>query len=251
MAFDLKKAMGAGMDGIDQSVLGLPFLNIIQKGSPEFDDSSPKHSEKQIVGCKPGDIFAAQGRKVLPQPISVIPVATASLYTEWKPRALGGGFVGNQPLSITGNRGYRKGAANTPDSNKEWLGENELKFTVYFSVLYLDGTEWKKGLLSFTSTQLKRARKWSRDIASIRYADTPDQQPPIFTAQWKLETENDSNDKGGWKAWKITFDKMLSPETDSALMEKAFTEYGIEAPRLNAGAPAATPALTEGADVPY
>lgn len=251
MAFDLKKAVGMGTEGIDQSVLGMPLLNIVQKGSPEVDDTHPKHAEKRIADAKVGDIFTSQGRKVLPQPVIVIPIATASLYTEWKPRTKGGGFVGNQPLSVVGARNYRKGAANTPDANKEWLGENELKFTVYMSLMYRDGNEWKKGLISFSSTQLKRARKWSRDILSLRYPDLPDLQPPIFAAQWKLETENDSNDKGGWKAWKITLDRLLSPENDAQLMEQAFTEHGVEQPRLTAGAPAPAALPEADKDVPY
>ncbi len=254
MAFDLKKALGAGIEGIDQSVQGMPLLNIVQKGSPEFDETHKEYAEKRIPDCKVGDIFASRGRKILPQPVLVIPIATASIYTEWKPKSGGskGGFVGNQPLSIVGSRNYRKGAANTPDANKEWLGQNELKFTIYMSLLYKVGDTWEKGMIAFASTQLKRARKWSRDILSVRYPDMPDQQPPIFAAQWKLETENDSNDKGGWKAWKITLDRVLSPEADGQLMEQAFTEHGVEQPRLNAGAPAPA-ALPEGkdTDVPY
>jgi len=252
MAFDLKKAMGAGMDGIDQSTQTMPLLNIVQKGSPEFDETHREHAEKRIPDVKIGDIFASRGRKILPQPIIVIPLATTSIYTEWKPKTGGGkgGFVGNHPLSITGHKAYRKGMANTPDANKEWLGTNELKFTIYMSVLYKDGETWTKGIIAFASTQLKRARKWGREISSLRYPSMPDQQPPIFAAQWKLETENDSNDQGGWKAWKITFDRLLDPEGDGTLLEQAFTEHGVEQPRLAGAAPAALPEGNKD-DVPY
>lgn len=253
MAFDLKKAIGAGMAGIDQSTQGMPLLNIVQKGSPEFDETHRDYAEKHIADAKVGDIFASRGRKILSQPILVIPLATTSVYTEWKPKTGGGGggFVGTHPLTITGARGYRKGAANTPDANKEWLGQNELKFTIYMALLYKDGDKWEKGMIAFASTQLKRARKWGRDILSVRYKDMPDIEPPIFAAQWKLETENDGNEKGGWKAWKITLDRVLSPESDAELMEHAFTEHGIEQPRLTAAIPAT--ALPEGkdTDVPY
>lgn len=249
MSFDLKKALGVGTDTIDRSVLGQPFLQIVQKGSPEFDDSHPEHSNKKIVGAKPGDIFCTVDRRILPQPVTVVPVAQATYYTEWKPRTAGGGFLGNHPLTVTGSQRYRKGQAGTPDENKEWLGENELKFTITFVVMYLDGEKWKRGILTFNSTQLKHARKWAKQILGLRYEQFPDAEPPIFAARWKLSTENDSNDKGGWKAWKIELDRMLSPEGDAALMTEAFDMHAKEAPQLLSVS--AVKQLGGGEDVPY
>lgn len=248
--FDITKVLGAGTDTIDKGVLGMPFIQIIQSGSPETNRTHAKHEEKKIPGSQPGDIFFVPTRKVLTQPLCVIPLAFHTLYTEWKPRNQGGGIVGNQPLGVVTSRGYRKGAAGTPDQYKEWLGDNELKLTVLTSVQFLNGTEWVKGLISFNSTQLKPARLWQKHILNLRYPDMPDAQPPVFCAMWKLSTEPDSNDQGGWFGWSIVFDHMLDPVGEQALLESAFTGHQAEQIKLPS---TATPALTEGEskDVPY
>jgi hypothetical protein len=230
--FDIRKALGLGTEDIDPSVLGQPFLQIVQSGSPEIKKSHPKYAERSIPDAREGDIVSVQERKVLPQPLTVIPLAQNTLYTEWKPREQGGGFVGNVPLSITGHRSYRKGAANTPDANKEWFGEHELKLTVLFSVLYQDGSEWKKGLISMASTQLKVARRWAKALLSVRYPELPDALPPIFASKWLLSTGAEDNAKGDWMGWTVTQGDLLDLSTDSALLEQAFRQHTEEALRL-------------------
>ncbi len=236
--FDITKVLGAGTEGIDKGVLGMPFINIIQKGSPEFDETHKDHKEKKIDGAKPGSIVFAPERRLLTQPLAVIPLAMASLYTEWRPRTQGGGFIGNQPLSIVGSRNYRKGATNTPDQYKEWLGDNELKFTIYAVVRYFQGGEWKRGMFSFNATQLKPARIWSKQILNLRYPNMPDAVPPAFAAVWKFTTVPESNDKGGWYNWSITLDRMLDLNTEQKLLENLFAEYQTEQAKLPHTAPA-------------
>lgn len=237
--FNIASVLGLGTDGIDKGVLGMPFVQIVQKGSPEIDETHKDHTAKKIEGCRPGSIIFAPERKILPGPVSIIPLAVISHYTEWKPRAQGGGLVGIQPLSIVSSPQYRKGAANTPDSNKEWLGSNELKFTILAAVRFLMGTEWKRGLVSFSATGLKPARIWSKQILNLRYSGMPDAVPPIFAAIWKFSSTMESNDKGGWYGWKIELDRMLDPVADQVLLESTFTEYNSEQAKLPRSAPVA------------
>lgn len=230
--FDITKVLGAGTDTIDKGVLGLPFIQIVQKGSPEFDETHKDYAEKKIDGCKPGNVFFTPTRKLLATPLTVIPLAITSLYTEWKPRPQGGGFAGNQPLSVVGNRNYRKGAANTPEEHKEWLGDNELKFTIYAALKFLQGDEWVRGLISFNSTQLKPARIWQKQILNLRYPNLPDAVPPVFAAAWKFNSQPESNVKGGWYGWNIALDRMLDPQTDQKLLEEAFSDHREEQAKL-------------------
>lgn len=219
MAFDITKAAGLGTDTIDPSVRGLPFLTIIQKGSPEFDETHVKHAEQKIEGCRPGQIVFAPERVVVPQPLTVIPLAQAVLYTEWKPNK--GGFVGNRSVDIVGSKDYRKGTPGTPTEHKEYLGQNELIYTIMFMVLFQHQNEWKKGMISFSATQLKAARQWSRMILGTKYPNQ-DIKPPIFAAKYQLSTVAESNAKGGWFAWRVAQGTLLSPEADQALLENAF-----------------------------
>lgn len=221
MAYDPKKNQGQGTEDIDPSVLGLPFVTIIQKGSPEFDETHRFHKNKHIEGCKPGNILFARSRKILAQPLLCVPVATTTLYVEWKPRDAGGGFVGNRPLTITSHEAYRRGAPGSPEEYKEWLGKNELIYTIYFMFLFQLGNDWEKGVISFTQGQLKQARRWLQTIKNVEYTDLPDVKPPLFAATYQVSTVADSNAKGGFFGWNVVRDRILDFTADEALLTAA------------------------------
>lgn len=236
--FDIMKALGAGTDGIDRSVLGLPFISIVQKLSPEYDKDHPKHNDRKIPDIQVGDIIFDQEKMILPRPITVIPLASTSLYTEWRPKSKMGGLIGHRPLSVTEHKDYRRGLADTPDAYKEWLGENELTYTTYVSVMFLHNEKWRRGLLAFTSTGLRHSRVWLKNILSLRYPADPEQPgiedstPPIFAATWTLNTRTDRNNAGSWSTWDIQLGRLLDFATDQALMEKAFAAFGEEQVKL-------------------
>lgn len=239
--FNFAQAAGIGTDNINREVLGMPFLTIIQKGSPEFDETHTKFKDKNIPGCRPGNILFEPERAILPQPLIVVPLAQTALYTEWKPNK--GGFVSNRALDIVNHRDYRKGAPGTPTEFREYLGQNELVYTIYFKLMFKVGEKWKPGMIAFTSTQLKVARQWSRTILSTKLPDLPDVQAPIFASSYKLTTFADSNAKGGFFSWQVERDRILNPTADQALLEEAFAstkEALASLPR--AGEPKALPA---------
>lgn len=222
--FDFTKASGMGMENIDSSVLGLPFITMIQKGSPEFDETHPKFSKKKIEGCRPGQILFEPERLILRQPTQVVPLAQSAIYTEWKPNK--GGFAGNRSLDITQDRNYRKGTPGAPNQYREYLGENELVYTLTFLLLFLhpDG-KWHKGIIAFTSTQLKVARDWTRTIYAQKLPNLPaDMKPPIFAAKYNLKTFADSNSKGGYFSWLIEPAGLIDPVGEQALLEQSFEE---------------------------
>jgi hypothetical protein len=220
--FDYKKAAGMGTDTIDRGVLGMPFINIIQKGSPEFDETHPKFKDRRIEGCRPGQVLFEPERAILPTPVTVIPLDQTTLYTEWKPNK--GGFVGNRPLDVVDHPQYRKGVPGSPTEYREYLGQNELVYTIYFMVLFEHQNKWNKGIIAFTSTQLKVARQWSRTILSTKIEGV--EAPPIFACSYKLSTFADSNAKGGFFSWQVERSNVLNPVSDQQLLEQAFTAAG-------------------------
>lgn len=221
MAYDPRKAAGAGTENFDSALSSMPFLNIVQKGSPEFDETHAQYAKKKVDGCKPGSIIFAPDRVVLPAPVRVIPLAQCVIYTEWKPRLQGGGYLGVKPLSIATQPGYRKGTA-PGQENKEFFGQNELVFTIYVALLFQQGPEWKKGIIAFTGTQLKHARGWLNNIKQVKYTgDLADVKPPIFAATYTLATGPESNSKGSWFGWKIALDRVLDFTKDEALLSEA------------------------------
>lgn len=220
-AYDPKASSGQSTASIDSSVLGMPFLSIVQKGSPEFDKTHRNHATKKIQGCEPGDIIFGMEKLILTQPLSVIPVAQTTIYSEWKDRNAGGGFVGHVGLEAVANPQYRKGAKGSPNQYKEYLGANELIYTIYVMLLFQYKGTWRKGMISFTSTQLKHARNWLKDISSVRFKDLPDVKPPLFAASWLLKAKPDANSKGSWYAWEIQADRVFDLTADETMLTMA------------------------------
>ena len=207
--FDPTKYAGAGTEDLPQS-RSLPILTIVQKGSPEFDEAHPKHGERRIENVRPGDIV--MGGRIIPRPINVIPLASHSYYSEFKPKKLGGGFVANHGLSIVDNPQYRQGAKGSPDEFKEFLGSNELQYTISFLChAAIEGKE-QQVLIQFTATALKAARAWSRLIQGVRWGNAP---AAIFAAEYTLTTGPDSNSKGSWMAWQIRRNRVLDLNKDA------------------------------------
>lgn len=233
MAFDFSKASGAGTDTIDSSVLGPPFLSIIQKGSPEFDETHQKYAEKRIDGCRPGNVVLESERVIIPQPFTVIPLVQFPHYVEWK--ANKAGLAGHRPLDIVSDPRYRKGTPGTQNEYKEYLGENELVLTILFVVLLEHEGQWKKAMIAFTNKQLKKARTWTKAILGLKLNGQPaDVRAPIFAAKYPVKTVAESNAKGGWFGWEIGAAVPLDPTNDQALLEQAFeahTKATLELPR--------------------
>lgn len=226
MAYNPANNQGQSTESVDPGALGLPFLQIIQKGSPEFDETHAKHALKRVDGCRPGDVLYVPERRVLPRPILALPVAQTTLYTRWRPRNQGGGFLSNCPLSASTWPGYRRGVPGSPTANKEFVGEDELIYTIYFMLLFKQGegerAVWKKAVIAFTGGQLKHARNWLKTIAGFSYPDMPDQKAPVFACTFLLNTGPDGNAQGGWMGWMaIHRDRILDFTTDEALLTMA------------------------------
>lgn len=199
MSLDLTKYQG---DGTIESDPSQPFLKIIQKGSAEFDETNPKYKFKAIPGCKPGDILFQGTGQILPKPVRVIPLGNINLYAEWRKRDEAGGFIRHHPLTITAHKDYRK------HQNKEYLGQNELYYTIYWFVLAEIDGEWIRAIVPFTATELKIARRW-RTMIKNHVDEQFKDNPPVYAAIWNMGVFIDSNSKGSWYNWDISKETAL------------------------------------------
>lgn len=221
-AFDYSKYEGAGTDSVDQRSLGMPMINIVQKGSPQFDESHRNHKDKRIEGCKPGDLVFNPTNALLKRPLEIVITGATTVYTEWKPKTKGGGLVATHGVAICGHKDYRRGQPGTPTEYKEWLGENELVYTMYFMVMFKSGEKQENGILSFTSKQLKKARLVNKQIMSAKIPGT-ENLAPIFASTWALTTVPESNEKGGWFGYDITHKGVMAQ--DNPLLPVAAERY--------------------------
>src|SRR5215467_3449052 len=85
---DFEQSAGAGMEGMTQQDYAIPFLAILQNGSPQLN----RQDGAYIKGAVAGQILQTVSQKLFDS-ISVIPCAFAHRLVEWKPRGSGGGLV--------------------------------------------------------------------------------------------------------------------------------------------------------------
>ena len=218
MAFDITTVAGQGTENLDSGGSSLPFVRLLQDLSPQLK----QQKDEYIEGAKSGDLMFAATQSIISQPARVIPCYTKSIYTEWVPRAKGGGFKGNHPLNIVNRPSYEKGRERQYD---EWLGENELKFTTYwFVLLELDGM-MEQAVIPFTSSQLRISRKLTNDINKFRYSGM-DVAPPLFAQSWELTSVLETS-KNGDDYFNFNFaePKVLDFEADEALLTSASNTY--------------------------
>jgi hypothetical protein len=243
--FDPTKVQGLGLEDLETSN-SLPILRILQKGSAEVDESHELHEAKKIDGAKAGNIVFAPTSELFKK-VSIIPLAQRSIYTRWKPKNQGGGFLSYEPLNIVNHPKYRKG-----DKNKEFLDTDELVYTIYVAVLFYseENKEWTRALIPFTSTNLGVVRTWNKQLRGFKYPETEefkDIQPFLFSQQWCLATEARKNNEGSWFAFHITPEKVFSFTDDAETLAMANEAAGDATADLPA--PAAQQMLEE--DQPF
>ena len=190
---------GLGFESVEQSDLGIPFLNIAQALSPEVDEEHAKY----IEGCKPGMIFNSLTRQVLGgrgEPVLFVPCSFNKAWVEWAPRESGGGFI-RQHLSADILAECQRN-----DKNQDVLESgNVIVTTAYIGGLIIDDEgETSPAVISFTSTQLKKARQWLSVMMSLKLDGSQGRfTPPMYSHKYNLSTVPEENANGKWYGWKV------------------------------------------------
>jgi len=207
---------GAGFEEADKEAYAIPFLTILQSGSPQCKKSDGAY----IKGAEEGMIFDTVAQEIIDGDVGivVIPVHYQRRIVEWAPRESGGGFVAEH-LPEQAPRGHRD------ESGRDVLDNgNYLVDTRYHYVLYRraddEAGDWKPALITMSSTQLKKSRRWMTLMQSRRVAGKP---IPMFGATYHLTTVPESNDKGSWFGWAIAPGDLVM-DADLYAQAKGFRE---------------------------
>lgn len=202
---DFSGDAGQGFENVKHGDLSIPFLMMLQDGSPEVKKTHPQHLVKGIPGARAGHIINTLTREILNpnegDKVPFVPCFYQKLWVEWTDRNKGGGIV----MSHADDRLLAQCHKN--DKGQDVLPNgNILVTTAYFFGLYItpDGVPVKM-VLSLTSTQLKKARQWLSLATSIVFkrADGSPFNPPLFSHVYNLSCIGESNAKGSWMGWKI------------------------------------------------
>lgn len=184
----------AGLEGADREAFAIPFLQILQKLSPQLDRNNPGYiktaTEGMILNTANGEVYDGE------EGILVMPVEYKRSFTAWTIREKGGGYKGEyapgDPIIMTTKKDIK---------NRDMLPDNatQLSDTRLHGVILLTGDTPQPALISLTSTGIKKSKRWMTQMQERQKEDGL----PTFAHVYRLTTVPERNDQGNWMGWKI------------------------------------------------
>ena len=209
MASQFENMGGLGFEETTSQDMAIPFLRILAQLSPQVN----KRDGAYVDGAEAGMIFNTVANKAYDgeKGVTVVPCYYNRRYVEWAPREKGGGYFGS----------YAPDDAIVNTTTKNERGEdilpngNILTNTAQFFVILLDEDGPQRCLITMSSTQLKKARKWVTQMQALTaQGKNGPFTLPMMSHSYKLGTVAESNDKGNWFGWEINKIGVLDLEDD-------------------------------------
>lgn len=193
---------GAGLEGMGQEDLALPFLKVLSRQDPTLDD---------LDNAKAGDIYNTVSGEVYSGKtgIKVVPCAYQRRFVEWAPRGSGNGA----PLNIYTPSDERP-RVERGDDNKDYVvggnGSYLEETHQHFVIIVDENGSHSTALIAMKSTQLKKSRKWNSMIAQrTGMGKNGPFTYPRFSHVYTLKTLQEENSKGSWHGWEISLDGLI------------------------------------------
>lgn len=199
---------GAGMEGATQESFAIPFLSVLQKGSPQVDEASGA----AIEGAKAGMFFENVTGKMFDGKagVTIVPCAYRRVFLRWAPKGSdGAGFKGELAPETVAEMRTRgeivelEGKLYVPlaDGTVHEKKCDRIADVRNHYVLLIDNETggWKEALLSLASTQIKKSKMLMSALASVK-VNGPNGMvtPPTFANYVRATSVPESNDKGTW-----------------------------------------------------
>lgn len=213
---------GAGMEGADVDSFAIPFLQVLQKGSPQCDESlgdplfDPDARPGQLVNSVTQERFDGK------EGVDFVPCAFQRRFLKWGARKAGGGFEGDfTPEEVNALRDQGKivsveGRLFEPladGSVSEDLSSVYRDTRMHFGLLLTDAGP-QQVLLSLTSTQIKKSKAL---MSLLRLQKANGKQLPTFANIIRVTSVPESNDQGSWYGVKFDHNGYVQ---DQALYEE-------------------------------
>lgn len=229
---------GGGFEGVTAKDVTVPYLAILQSGSPQVKKGDPA----QIPGAAEGDIFNTGTKEVYKEAIRLIPCAFQKRYVEWVDRDAGGGFVASHS-----DEAILEQAPRGEDGKCRLPSGNVIVTTAYHYVLVLreDGSFYP-AIMPMSSTQLKKSRDWISLMQGLKIKTSRGLvTPAAYSHSYKAQTTTQKNNFGTWQGWDISAPVML-PSNELYAIAKAFSQSVNEGTVKAAEPVAADVQATEG-----
>lgn len=189
---------GAGFEEADASAYAIPFLQILQSGSPQCKKSDGAY----IKGAEEGKFYNTVTQELFDgdEGIIVIPCHYTQRFVEWKARETGGGFVASHmPGEQPSTEKDEKGRDIIPSSGNTLVDSRNH----YVLIVGSDGS-LTPALITMTSTQQKKSKQWMSKMQGIKIKNAQGafQTAPMMSRKYRITTVPESNDKGSWFGFK-------------------------------------------------
>lgn len=199
---DLSKYAGKGMENVDRESMAVPFLAIMQKGSPQVD----KDADSFVKGAEVGDFMLTTTSEIFKERVKLVFCGYRRVFLRWAPVESGGGFKGEvavdeiSRMKAAGDTVEREGKLFC--ANDDVLRDARIHYVL---VVRADGT-FTPAVVSMSSTQIKKSKMLNTQISNFICKDSRGKAftPPSFGHLFEAETVAESNDKGNWRGWKLT-----------------------------------------------
>lgn len=235
---DMAADAGGGFEGVTAKDVTVPYLAILQSGSPQVKRGDPA----QIPGASEGDIFNTATKEVYKEGLRLIPCAFQKRYVEWVDRDQGGGFVASHAdeAILAQTTKDEKGKARLANGNV-------IVTTAYHYVLVVreDGTFYP-AIMALASTQLKKSRDWVGLMQGLKIKTSRGMViPATYSHSYKAGTTTQKNNFGTWQGWDLSAPVILDSNELYAIA-KAFSQ-SVNEGTVKAAEPMAAD-VQEGAD---
>lgn len=220
---DFAADAGLGMETAGADAFAIPFLAVIQKGSPQVDEQDSKY----LPDAKPGMLLNSVTKSLFDGKIGVqiVPCAYRRVFVRWAPRDGGGGYRGEfTPEEVAAMRARKEiveyeGKLYAPLEDGSVSPKRCDRFADtrnhYVLVMSVDGPV--QALLSLTSTQIKKSKELMSLMAGVKvHTQTGKVTPPTFANFVRITTVPESNDQGSWYGVKF---EMQGQVVDAAVYE--------------------------------
>ena len=233
-SINMEQDSNIGRETLSSTDMAIPFISILQALSPQV-----KKGPNKILDAEEGDLFNTVSQEVWGSDtgVMVIPCAFVRSYVEWAPRESGGGYQGAHDETI-----LQKCTRNERGQDVLASG-NLIVLTNYHYCLVIDENEnlLDRVVIPFSSTMLKKSRRWNSQMLSLRQSGVNGIfNPPMFSHKYRVTSEHESNNKGAWYSPVITNNglisngvtylaaKMFAQDVTKGLVKVVPTEAGVE-----------------------
>lgn len=196
----MEEYVDAGVD-FEAEDYAIPFIKLVQKASPVID-TNPDARPGMLLNSVSGDLY---------KDLILIPCGFKKEVVEWADRDSGDGIQGSHPWDTPLMKETTPNEKNIPTlPNGNVLIETRYH---YVYVIVPETGETFPALISMSSTQHKRSKRWASLIGSRKMTVNGRRvTAPSFAYKYHVTTVQESRDGNTWYSWDITSGPAIDEE---------------------------------------